>query len=699
MSPHFTNASHRFCRLPRSVFAVPLVVACLALAGSVSGALSVAADERSLSMRDFPSKVRPLLATHCLDCHGEGGEAGVDFTVMKTPVAILEREEIWRRTSEALATEHMPPEPADTDFTEADRKLLTEWIRQAVLEIDLSADAFRHPGPSYIRQLTSYEYMQTVRDLTHMEEIPFDRLGIDQSFPKESHEFVNQSLGMTLSVDTFDRYLRAGEEIAKQLLGDDSGVWAKIGGSEERRARKSAEKAREEVLFVEPEYADDATVKERAVADMKAAYQILTKFASRAYRRPLEGDEGKHLMILYRRARQLEGSHEEGLRSAMAAVLASPHFLLRLEENQAPEGSREIYPVEAHELATRLSYFLWSSMPDEQLRAKADSGELLDEEVLLAEAERMLADPNAETLSDHFAYQWLQLKLMDLPSLPTRRGFSKLTDEVEEAFPREIRAFFEHMRTEDASILDFLDSDYTFVNKELAKFYDLKDPSAKKAGKDEMVRVALRPEDHRGGLLGMGGVLWMTSHESRTKPTARGTWILEVVLGTPPPPPPPEAGSFSPPEEGQPEPETFRQKLEQHAQDAACIGCHRKIDPLGFALENFDPIGMWRQEVSGEPVDNYGSLPSGETFSGFEEMREVIKDRKDMFVRNFISQMLSYALGRELLYSDRGTVDDIARRVRENDYRFSEVVKGIVMSRPFRYRVNQVEPAGGSAGE
>jgi len=652
-----------------------------------------------MSMRDFPAKVRPLLETHCMDCHAEGGEAGVDFTVMKTPIAILEHEDVWRRTSEALVTEHMPPYPLDTGFTKADRQLLTEWIRQSVLEIDLSSDAFRHPGPSYIRQLTPYEYMQTVRDLTYMDEIPFERLGIDQSFPKESHEFVNQALRLTLSVDTFDRHLRAGEEIIKQLLGDESGTWAKIGGSEQRRAMKSAEKAREKVIFAKPEYPDDADKKERAVADMKAAYQVVTRFAARAYRRPLRGDEGKHLMILYRRARQLKGSHEEGLLSAMSAVLASPHFLLRIEENQAPEGSRDIYAVNPYELATRLSYFLWSSMPDDQLLRKATSGELLREEVLLAEAERMLADPRAKTLADHFAYQWLQLKLMELPSLPNRRGFSKLTSEIEEAFPKEIRAFFEHMRTEDASILDFLDSDYTFVNKDLAKFYDLKDPSAGKAGKDEMVRVRLRPEDHRGGLLGMGGILWMTSHESRTKPTSRGTWILEVVLGTPPPPPPPEAGSFSAPDEGQPEPETFREKLEQHAQDAACIGCHRKIDPLGFALENFDPIGVWREDVSGEPVDNYGSLPSGETFAGFEEMREVIKDRKDMFVRNFVSQMLTYALGRELLYSDRGTVDDIVRRARENDYRFSEVIKGIVLSRPFRYRVNLVEPAGGSGSE
>ena len=644
----------------------------------------------------FDKRVRPLLDAHCSGCHGTGfAEGGVDFDTMTSRSAILNAGDVWRRAREALETQHMPPEPADTGFTPEERQRLARWIREEIETVDVDADEFRHPGPSFIRQLTPYEYMRTMRDLLYLTEIPFGRLGVKQDYPQEGLEYVNQALGQTLSTADFDRALRTGEEALKQLFGDESGIWRKLGGGARRDLGRAGEAARPKVLFVEP-----AEEGEEGPTEEEAARQILERFATRAFRRPVTEDELATFMGLFQRSRELEGSYEESLQVAMSAVLASPHFLLRVEKNQRPAGSDERYPVTAHELATRLSYFLWSSMPDDQLLEQANSGALLDEEVLAAEVDRMLADERAGALTEHFARQWLQLRLMELPSLPSRRGFPKMTDDVREAFRQEMLTFFDRLRTEDESVLDLLDSDYAYVNRTLADFYGLElSDGAKRdskrggnrrggGGRDEFVRVPLEPEDHRGGLLGMGGFLWMTSHENRTKPTARGTWILEVVLGTPPPPPPPEAGSFSPPDEDLPPPKNFREQLQRHASDASCVGCHRKIDPLGFALENFDPVGQWRETVNGDPVDNAGELPDGQSFRGFEQLREVVTAREDQFLRNFAGQLLRYALGRELLYTDRGTVERIARRVEANDGRFSELIKGIVLSRAFRERAN-----------
>lgn len=631
----------------------------------------------------------PMLEKHCLECHGrEKVKGDVDFTKLTNRSQILGQDDLWRRVREAIEFEDMPPRPGKTGFTPDDGERMIAYVRNRLESVDLTSEEFRHPGPSFIRQLTAYEYMRTMRDLVRMEDIPFGRLGIEQSYPKEGHQFVNQALGLAFTHEQFDRYLRTGEEILKQLFGDETGAWRRTGNAH-RKYRNAAEEALPEIVFARP-----ADKGEEGPTTGEAARQVLERFATRAFRRPVREAETEGLLGIFRESMAREGTYDESLMAAMSAVLASPHFLLRTESNQAPAGSDEVYPITGTELATRLSYFLWSSMPDDRLRELGASGELLQEDVLLTEVDRMLEDERAGALTEHFAYQWLQLKLMGLPSLPTRKGFPDLTDDLERAFRREMEVFFDHLRTEDHPITDLLQSDYTYVTRELAEFYGIEDPALKKIKKSgrnddpELVRVALKPEHHRGGVLGMGGFLWMTSHESRTMPTHRGLWILEVVLGTPPPPPPPEAGAFAAPEEGAPEPKNFREKLEMHASDESCAGCHARIDPLGFALENFDAIGAWRTEENGDPVDNAGELPTGEKFTGFAELREVILSRKDRFTRNFVTQLLQYALGREALPTDRGTIELIARDVEENDHRFSKVIEGIVMSRAFRHRTN-----------
>jgi hypothetical protein len=238
------------------------------------------------------------------------------------------------------------------------------------------------------------------------------------------------------------------------------------------------------------------------------------------------------------------------------------------------------------------------------------------------------------------------------------------------------------MRTEDHSVLDFLDANYTYVNEDLARFYHLSGVKG-----DQFRKIALKPEDHRGGLLGMSSILTLTSHTDRTKPTSRGKWVLEVMLGTPPAPPPANAGVLNPPKD-KPEPKSFREKLAQHAHNASCAGCHKKIDPLGFALENYDAIGTWRDQVGGAPVDNVGRLPGAGEFRGPAGLKQILKQSKEQFVRNLTVQLLTYALGRNIEYYDEAAVQQIDERAAKNDYRFSTLVAEVVNSRPFMYRKN-----------
>ena len=293
----------------------------------------------------------------------------------------------------------------------------------------------------------------------------------------------------------------------------------------------------------------------------------------------------------------------------------------------------------------------------------------------------MLADGKARALTDYFAVEWLQLQRLGR-ALPSKDYFPALTGQLKNAMGQETRQFFDALRTDDHSVLDLLDADYTYVNEDLARFYGLSGVQG-----DQFRKVALKPQDHRGGLLGMSSILTMTSHTDRTKPTSRGKWILEVILGTPPAPPPANAGVLRPPKD-MPEPQTFREKLALHARNATCAGCHKKIDPLGFALENYDAIGSWREQVAGAPVDNVGRLPGGQEFRGPAGLKQILSQHKDQFVRNLTVELLTYALGRKIEYYDEAAVAQIDERLAKNNYRFSTLIAEIVTSRPFAYRKN-----------
>jgi len=412
-----------------------------------------------------------------------------------------------------------------------------------------------------------------------------------------------------------------------------------------------------------------------------AAEAILRRFAGRAYRRPVRAEEIDRLMQLYDLSRSRGVGFERSVRPMLKAVLLSPHFLFRIEENRGGQDGFAAHRISDHELAVRLSYFLWGTMPDDELREAADQGRLSDPGVVRQQAERMLDDQRARHLVNDFAVQWLHLEELDY-ALPSEDNFPKFTAKLRSSMRGEVLMFFEKLIEENRPLTDLIDSDYTYIDRDLALFYRM--GHLKHVWREH--EIDKRRNSERGGLLGMAGILAMTSHVDRNSPTRRGKWILDVMLGDPPPPPPANveqieaAGDKS-------EAQSFRELLAIHADESStCYGCHSKMDPLGFALDNFNPIGQWENERNGRKIDASGKLPTGQEVTGVQELRDYLMSEKAKFTRNLAEQMLIYALGRDLDYYDRPSVARIVQRTKENDYKMRELILGIIESYPFQHR-------------
>jgi len=417
--------------------------------------------------------------------------------------------------------------------------------------------------------------------------------------------------------------------------------------------------------------------------ELAYAREVLEPLLARAYRRPPVRQEVSKLVRLVGEVMKDGGSFEEAMQLALQAVLVSPHFLYRWEIDPGelePGATRQLNPFE---IASRLSYFLWSSMPDEALFALARSGELSKPEVRAAQVKRMLADPKAAALVTHFGGQWLQIRNLDQTE-PDETVFPGWDSELREAMRRETELFLEAVMREDRRITDLLDADFTFLNERLARHYGIQGVEGQ-----EFRRVSLKPGSGRGGVLTQGSVLTITSVPTRTAPVLRGKWILEQILGTPPPPPPP---NVPPIEEGAEASKsaTLRQRLELHRSKAECMPCHQKMDPLGFALENFDGIGAWRESDGGGPIDSSAELPGGRKFEGASGLKAILRQHPD-FPKALASKMLTYALGRGLEPADRPAVQALVETLEKNDFKFSSLLLGVVESEPFLKR--QPEPA------
>jgi mono/diheme cytochrome c family protein len=410
-------------------------------------------------------------------------------------------------------------------------------------------------------------------------------------------------------------------------------------------------------------------------AETACARRILLPLARRAYRRPPTPTDLDHVLTFYDAGRR-EGSFETGIQAALQFILASPNFVFRIERDPDQVAVGAPYRLGDVELASRLSFFLWSSIPDDELLDAAIGGRLKDPAVRERQVRRMLADPRSRSLVSNFAGQWLQLRNVR-SVLPNSEVFPDFDDNLREAFLRETELLFESVIGEDRNVLDLLRADYTFVNERLARHYGIPNIYG-----SQFRRVAITAEA-RKGLLGHGSILAITSHAERTSPVLRGKWILENLLGTPPPPPPADVPAL---EDKSEKARTVRERLEQHRASPVCASCHQVMDPLGFALENFDAVGAWRTEDEGARIDASGQLADGAPIDGVVAMREALLSRPELFVSTMTEKLLTYSLGRGVDHHDMPAVRAIVRRAAHDDYRFSSLVLGVVESVPFLMR-------------
>jgi hypothetical protein len=414
---------------------------------------------------------------------------------------------------------------------------------------------------------------------------------------------------------------------------------------------------------------------EKTVA--QAARENLQPFVRRAFRRPVTEAEVERYVGFVEQAVKNGEPFPFGMRVAVTAVLVSPHFLYRIETDKKPDDPEDKHALNDYELASRLSYFLWSSMPDEQLLAQAAQGDLHHDAVLDDQVRRMLKDPKSQALVDNFAEQWLQLRILNEVT-PDPEKFPEFGPDLRDDMKQETRRFFEAIMREDRSILDFLDGEYSYVNERLARHYGLPDV------KGDFQRVSLEGKN-RAGLLTQASILTLTSNPDRTSPVKRGKWVMEVILDKPPPPPPPNVPELAETAKAAPD-LTLRQQLELHRQNPSCNSCHKVMDQLGFGIENFDAIGRWRDLDNGKPLDTTGELPGGSRFHGPLELAHVLRGKECEFGECLSEKMLTYALGRGLEFYDRCATDKIVKTLKEQKFRFSVLVAEIAKSDPFRMR-------------
>jgi len=415
--------------------------------------------------------------------------------------------------------------------------------------------------------------------------------------------------------------------------------------------------------------------------EVPCAKKILGNLARKAYRRPVTDRDTEQLLTFFQKGKNEGKTFDAGIEAALQLILASPEFLFRFEPDPANVAVDTPYRVNDLELASRLSFFLWSTIPDEQLITVASAGKLKDPAVLEQQVKRMLIDPRSRALTDNFAGQWLFLR--NLKSMnPDFETFPDFDDNLRQAMRRETELFFESILREDRSVLDFMNADYTFVNERLARHYGMKGIYG-----ESFRRVPVTDENRRG-LLGQASILAVTSLPTRTSPVNRGKWILTNLLGTPPPPPPPNVPALKTSAEGG-KPSSVRERMEAHRANPYCASCHKIMDPLGFALENFDAVGQWRETDEGAKIDPSGIMYDGTKVSSPADLRKMLASRPEVFLSVFTQKLMTYALGRGVEYYDMPTIRAILHDASKDDYKFSSILMGVIKSAPFQMKVKK----------
>ncbi len=597
------------------------------------------AAQQASAKKSFLEGVAPFVNTYCTECHGDKkAKSGLNYkAALKDPGSPVSRKH-WKQAQANVKAHDMPPEEADRQPTEEERQRFLDWIGKIKF---LSP---KDPGPFIIRRLTKVEYGNTLHDL----------LGVDPAVARElPDEVFGAGYLNTLSPLQSEQYLGIANEVLNRALPPGEAPPTEV----------------QKRLFGPTPAAE---------ADFRpAAEKIARALARNAYRRPPTEPEVEVLLKVFDLARTSNLDYAASLRLMLIAVLVSPQFLF-ITPAREPEAGSTIVPLDDHQLASRLSYLVWSTMPDAELSALADGGKLHEPEVLRAQVKRLLADPRSRALFDGFGAQWLGLDDLKNKTFDTTK-FPWMTAEMRSAMIDEARLFFDSIVRENQSVTRLVDSDYTFLNGTLAILYGLE----KTVTGPEMRRVPLT-DANRGGILGMPGILATTSFPNRTSPVKRGVWVLEQVLGEHVPPAPPNVPALDKQDKKKIAGLTLRQRTELHRTNAVCANCHKILDPIGFGLENFDAIGRWRdQDDTGGAIDAAGELPGGKHFASPRELKTIIAARTPDLARNLTEKLLAYALCRQLEGYDEIVVDRLMDTIAADGYRLQTLITGVLTSYPF----------------
>jgi Protein of unknown function (DUF1592)/Protein of unknown function (DUF1588)/Protein of unknown function (DUF1587)/Protein of unknown function (DUF1585)/Protein of unknown function (DUF1595)/Planctomycete cytochrome C len=625
---------------------------------------------RIASDEAFELSIAPLIENYCLDCHsGEDAEGDIALDNLETSQAILNQRKLWEKAYRQLGVDGMPPRDYDSRPTPEQRRMLHRWLDLKLHHVDCAV--VNEAGRVTIRRLNRTEYDNTIRDLLGVD------LRLSEDFPSDDVGYGFSNIGEVLSLSPllFEKYCAASEKIAETAIKATPPI-----PLVEHHGTTVPEPSalRHPIIVARP----SSTLSVAA-----ASRTIFRRLMPRAYRRPIDDGEVERIVRLVEMATDGGESFERGIQIGLQAILVSPHFLFRVELGAIPNDSTATHeptaqhPLNDFEVASRLSYFLWSSMPDDELFRVARSGKLHKLEVLDGQVARMLASSKADALVDNFTSQWLNLcNLVEVIPDPTL--FPEFTPELRADMVRETKEFARTIFRQDLSLLRFIDADYTYLNQRLANHYGIEQVKGD-AFRKVPVRSAMRT-----GVLTHASILTLTSNPNRTSLVRRGKWILDNVLGMDLPDPPAVIQSL---EEGAKESgaKTMREQLKIHRENPTCASCHDTMDPLGFAFENFDAIGRWRNDAEGVPVDAHGTLPDGESFAGPLELAAILKQREREFGRLIATKMLTYALGRGLRHTDSCTIDNLTDDLMANDFRFTTLIRGIVRSKPFLWAADE----------
>jgi hypothetical protein len=594
---------------------------------------------------------------YCFSCHSEDTSSGNVNLAQDTDVRLLlDHRETWQKALVAIETGEMPPQDEER-IPDEKRLELIAFLKKTLNEvhcIDPSSSSIQElsqldPGPPLLRRLNRREYDLTIQDLLHI------NVELSKTFPDDALSYGFDNIAQSLSVSP--------------LLIEQYHAAAKLAISALQANHDQVNSVRDSLFGM-----DDAT------PSIDTVEEAIASFAQAAFRRPVDDETVRRYRKLYERARD-NADHATSIGYVLQAILISPRFLIRIEQNQLDQEAA--YPVDSHELINRLSYFLWSRPPDQELRTIAAGESTISLATLNQQVARMLADPRSDALIEGFFEHWFDLHQFESHAVNTE-AFPAFNMQLQQSMLAEVRGLFRELVRQNGKVTDLLSADHTYLDATLARHYGIDGDFG-----DEPKRVALS-DRRRGGIL--SSAMWLTtiSDPGRTNVPRRGNFIAGQILGTPAPPAPPNVPALETvaTRDG---PRSLRQRLEQHRADATCATCHAKMDPWGFALENYDAIGKWRAEDNSVPVDAMGQFNGQEPFVGPEGLKNALLDRKQEFIRSFAKNLLIYALGRGVSGIDECTIRSIVKSGLENEDRLLPMVQSIVQSVPFRFRVNPID--------